>query len=154
MPFFTPMTSQPPASNFATLDTRNSIAVLDFDASVVESAVWVGIIPPGTNLTGGLKVRIHWTATTATSGDAVWGASVERGNTDIDTDSYDTEATATGTANGTSGVVAVTEIALTATDGVVAGDMFRLKIRRLATSGSDTMTGDAELIAVEVRSAA
>lgn len=46
------------------------------------------------------------------------------------------------------------EITLTTIDSVVAGDGFRLKITRDANNGSDTMTGDAELIAVEVRSAA
>jgi hypothetical protein len=46
------------------------------------------------------------------------------------------------------------EITLTTIDSVTAGDGFRLKINRDANNGSDTMTGDAELIAVEVRSAA
>jgi hypothetical protein len=37
----------------------------------------------------------------------------------------------------------------------VAGDFFRLRVYRdSADTGNDTMTGDAELIAVEVRSAA
>ncbi len=151
---FTPMTSQPPASNYATLDTRNSIAVLDFDASTNEYAFWVGIMPEGASLGSGLKIRLHWMATSATSGDVVWIANVERGNTDLDTDSFDTGATATGTANGTSGIVTVTEITQTNIDGVTAGDLYRLLIYRNAASGSDTMAGDAELIAVEVRSAA
>jgi hypothetical protein len=46
------------------------------------------------------------------------------------------------------------EITLTTIDSVTAGDGFRLKINRDANNASDTMTGDAELIAVEVRSAA
>jgi len=40
---------------------------------------------------------------------------------------------------------------LTDIDGLVAGDFFRLKIYRQASSGADTMSGDAELIAVEVQ---
>ena len=153
---FTPMTSQPPASNFATLDTRNSIAVLDFDASTDESIFWVGIMPEAASLASGLVVRIHWTATSATSGTCRWGAQIERMNTDIDSDSFDTAATAAGTANGTSGVITVTEITLTNIDSVAAGEAFRLKVYRDAdgTSGTDDMTGDAELVCVELRSAA
>jgi len=151
---FTPMTSQPPSSNFATLDTRNSIAVLDFDASTEESIFWVGIIPEGASLGSGLKVRIHWLATSATSGVVKWGASFEAMTTDLDSDSFDTETTGTGTANGTSGIETVTEITCTTIDSVAAGGMYRLKIARKAADGSDTMTGDAEIVAVEVRSAA
>ncbi len=156
MPFFTPMTSQPPATNFATLDTRNSIAVLDFDASTDESATWVGILPQGTVLTSGLKIRIHWMATSATSGTCRWGAQIERMTTDLDSDSFDTAGTAGSTTSGTLGIITVTEITLTTIDSVTPGDAFRLKVYRDAdqTSGTDDMTGDAEVVAVEVRSAA
>jgi hypothetical protein len=146
--------NQPPATAFATLDTRNSVAVLDFDDTTDESAVFVGIIPEAASLGSGLKIRIVWTATTATSGACVWDASIERMNTDIDSDSFDTPASVTTTTSGTSGIPNYSEITLTTIDSVTAGDGFRLKINRDANNGSDTMTGDAELIAVEVRSAA
>lgn len=151
---FTPMTSQPPASNYATLDTRNSIAVLDYDAGTEEAAFWVGIMPEGASLGSGLKVRIHWLATSATSGGVTWGAAFEAMTTDLDSDSFDTETTGTGTANGTSGIETVTEITCTTIDSVAAGGMYRLKIARKTADGGDTMTGDAELVALEVRSAA
>lgn len=151
---FTPDNNQPPASNYATLDTRNSVACLDFDDATDESAVFVGIIPEGASLGSGLKIRIHWAATTATSGDCVWLAALERMNTDLDSDSFDTAGTVTTTCNGTSGIVAVSEITLTNIDSVTAGDGFRLKITRDADSGSDTLSGDVELVLCEVRSAA
>lgn len=148
------MTSEPPASNFASLDTRNSRAVLDFDAGTEESVLWNGLIPEAASMGSGLKVRIHWRASTATSGNVVWGVSFERDSTDIDSDSFDTEATGTGAANGTSGVVTVTEITITTLDSLSAGDGYYLKLARKAADGSDTMTGDAEVSRVEVRSAA
>jgi hypothetical protein len=151
---FTPMTSQPPASNFASPDVRNSIAVLDFDAGTQESAFWVSVMPEAASLGSGLKVRIHWMATTATSGDVVWGAQIERMNTDLDSDSFDTAAEVTSATNGTSGIVTASEITITTIDSVAAGELFRLKIYRKAADGADTMTGDAELVAVELRSAA
>lgn len=148
---FTPMTSQPPASNFATLDTRNSIAVLDFDDTTSESVYWVGVIPEGASLGSGIIVRIHWTATTSTSNSVVWGVSFEKAGTDLDSDSFDTETTGSSTTNGTSGIETITAITCTTIDGLTAGDMFRLRIARKTADGSDTMTGDAEVIAVEVR---
>jgi len=55
---FTPADNQPPSANFATLDTRNSFMVLEFDASTQESANFIGVIPEGASLTNGLIVRI------------------------------------------------------------------------------------------------
>jgi hypothetical protein len=146
--------SQPPASAFATLDTRNSIAVLDFDDTTKESAVFVGIMPEAASLGSGLLIRLHWMATTATTNAVRWEVALERSNTDLDSDSFDTVATGTTTTNGTSGTISTTEITLTTIDGVTAGDVFRLRVARDAANAGDTMTGDAELVAVEVRSAA
>jgi hypothetical protein len=151
---FTAEHNQPPATAFATLDTRNSAACLDFDDATDESAVFVSIIPEGASLGSGLKIRLHWMATTATSGNVVWDVSLERMTTDLDSDSFDTIASGTAAANGTSGILTVTEITLTTIDSVTAGDGFRLKVTRDANNASDTMTGDAELVVCEVRSAA
>ena len=150
----TPMTSMPPASNYATLDTRNSVAVLDFDDTTAEGAAWVSVIPEAASLGSGLIAKIHWMATTATSGAVTWEFSVERMNTDEDSDSFDTVQTGSSTTSGTSGIITVTSITLTTIDSVTAGDAYRVKIRRLPADGSDTMAGDAELVAVEIRSAA
>jgi hypothetical protein len=152
---FTATDNQPPSTAFATLDTRGTgIAVLDFDDATDESAVFVSIIPEAASLGSGLKIRLHWAATTATSGNVVWDVSLERMTTDLDSDSFDTIASGTAAANGTSGIVTVTEITLTTIDSVTAGDGYRLKVTRDANNASDTMTGDAELVVCEVRSAA
>ena len=151
---FTPDDNQPPASAFATLDTRNSILVLDFDAATDESAIFVGVVPEAASLGSGLKIRLHWMATTATSGNCIWDLSLERMTTDLDSDSFDTIASATTATSGTSGIITVTEITLTTIDSVTAGDGYRLKVTRDANNASDTMSGDAELVVVEVRSAA
>jgi hypothetical protein len=153
---FTAEHNQPPSTAFATLDTRGTgIAVLDFDAATDESAVFVGVIPEGASLGSGLKVFLHWMASTATSGNCRWGVQFEKSGTDLDTDSFDTATEAHSAANGTSGIETVTEITATAIDSLAAGDRFRLKVFRNADDATnDTMTGDAELVAVEVRSAA
>ena len=152
---FTPRENQPPASAFATLDTRNSIAVLDFDAATDEAAIFSGVIPDYANLASGLKIRIAWMASTATSGNVRWGVQLMRCNTDLDADSFDTATLATSAANGTSGIVTVAEITATAIDSLAVGDTFRIRIYRDADdAANDTMSGDAELIAIEVQQVA
>jgi hypothetical protein len=154
---FTATDNQPPSTAFATLDTRGTgIAVLDFDdtAATAESAVFVGVMPEAASLGSGLIVSLRWMATTATSGDVRWSVAWEKSNTDLDSDSFDTATAATATTNGTSGIVTVTNITCTTIDSLAAGDLFRLRVQRIGGDGADTMTGDAELIAVEVRSAA
>lgn len=149
---FTPADNQPPATNFATLDTRNSVLVLEFDAATDESAVFVGYIPEGTTLTNGLKVRLSWMADTATSGNVRWGVQFEADGTDLDSDSFDTATLVTSAANGTSGIETVAEITATSIDSLAAGDRFRLRVYRDADDATnDTMTGDAQLVAVEVQ---
>ena len=151
---FTPRDNQPPASAFATLDTRNSVLVLEFDAATDESAVFVGLIPDNVSLASGLLVRLSWMADTATSGNVRWGVQLEADGTDLDSDSFDTAALVTSAANGTSGVETVAEITITTIDSLAAGDRYRLKVYRDADdAANDTMTGDAQLVAVEVRAA-
>lgn len=153
---FTPLDNQPPATNFATLDTRNSIAVLDFDDGATnEGSTFVGVIPEGANLSSGILVRIFWAATSATSGNCRWGVQFEDFGTDIDTDSFDTATEGHSATSGTSGIVNVTQITCTTIDNLAAGDQFRVRIYRDSSdTTNDTMAGDAELVAVELRQVA
>ena len=154
--------NQPPATNFAVLDTRNSIACLTFrDTTADDSAIFVGVMPEGAALSSGLKVRIHWMSATQTSGNVRWQAHFQRCDTatDLDSDSFDANASneATGTASSTLGAPTITEITCGsgAIDGIVAGDAYRLRItREQSDTTNDTMTERAQVFAVEVRSAA
>ena len=152
---FTPLDNQPTATNFATLDTRNSIALLDFDDGATnEESTFVGCIPEAATLSSGIKVRITWAATSATSGNCRWGAQWMKLDTDIDSDSFDSATEGHSTTSGTSGIPTTTELTCTSIDSLAAGDFFRLKIYRDSSdTTNDTMTGDAELVAVEIRSA-
>jgi hypothetical protein len=152
---FTAEHNQPPSTDFATLDTRNSVACLDFSDTATESAVFVGIMPEAASLGSGLIVRLHWMGT-ATTGNVRWSVAFERGNTDLDADSFDTATAAPATTNGTSGIATVTAITCTSIDSIAAGDLFRLRVQRLGADAADTMTGakGCELVAVEIRSAA
>ena len=151
---FTARDNQPPATNFATLDTRNSILVLEFDAATEESAYFVGVVDESMTLTSGITVRIWWMGDTATSGNVRWGVQFEKTGTDMDADSFDANAQVTSAANGTSGIESVASITVTTIDSLTAGDRYRLRVYRVAADATnDTMTGDAQLVAVEVRAA-
>jgi len=153
---FGPLDNNPPAQNFATLDTRNSLAVLDFDAAFNESAVFHGVIPDGATLTTGITVRLYWTATSGTANSnrsVYWSVQFEKmsGGHNIDTDGFDTVANAITQANATSGVVNTTTITASTIDSLAPGDAFRLKVFRNAGIVSDTLAGDAELLLVELQ---
>ena len=154
---FTPQAGLPPASNYATLDLRNvAHLVLDFDASTEEAAYFEGVLPRH-YAGGGITLRLCWMATSATSGNVVWGACFERHDdeaTDLDADSFASEQTATSAAPATSGAVQYVDIAFTdgaQLDSLATGEHFRIKIARKAADGSDTISGDAELLSVELR---
>lgn len=152
---FKPHDNEPPASNFATLDTRNNHPVLDFDDTTNESAVFSGILPRHYG-GGGLTIYIHYAMTTATSGDIDWDVAIERigdQQQDIDSDGFSAvNSVDNTTVPGTSGNVDI--VTVTFTDGadmdsVAVGEAFRLKITRDAAS--DTGSGDAELLKIEVK---
>lgn len=155
---FTPLNNEPPAAAFATLDTRNSHPTLDFDGATDEEAVFTGVLP--TQYSGlGLDINTWWSFTSATTGSLRVQAAIERidvSSLDIDADSFAAFQSAGGTAPGTSGQAIKVTVQLSSganMDSLVAGEMFRLKIRRDAdgTSGTDDIASDAELVAIEIQ---
>jgi hypothetical protein len=149
--------NQPPAAAYATPDVRNGLLVLDFDAAVDESAVFVDALSPAYG-GGGLTIKIRWMASTAISGTTRWLVAIERhqrGVDDSDVDSFVTAASAGNAAPAISGTEVETTITIAngaAMDNLAVGDRFRLKVTRDAdqTTGVDDMAGDAELVQVDV----
>lgn len=155
---FTASDNVPPASAYATPDTRNGHLVLDFDGASDEEAVFHSVLP-GHYAGGGLTLRLFVMLTSATSGTMRWQAAVERhqaSSDDLDSDSFASFQSAGVSAPGTSGMVVTVDITFTAgaqMDSLAAGESFRLKIRRDAdgTSGTDDITTDAELYAAHLK---
>ena len=152
---FTPLHNEPPSSNPATLDTRNQHPVLDFDDTTNESAVFSAIMPRNYD-GGGVTVYLHYSMTSATSGNVDWDAAFERigdQQQDIDSDGFAAvNSVDNTTVPGTSGNVDIVSIAFTNgadMDSVAVGEAFRLKATRDAAA--DTAVGDAELLAVEIK---
>ena len=153
---FHPYNNEPPSSNYATLDQRNSRPCLDFDATTNESAVFSAVMPQHYAGTTGVTVYIHYAMSSAEANTIDWDAAFELvGDQDLDVDGDSFAAvnsTDDTTVPATSGLVDIISIAFTDgadMDSVQAGDGFRLKVTRDAAS--DDATGDAELYWVELR---
>lgn len=156
---WTPQCNEPPASNAATLDRRNYHPVLDFDATTDEEAVFSDVMPRN-YAGGGVTLYIHFAATSAVSGNAVWQAAFERigdGQQDIDSDGFASfKGSGQVAVPGANGNVKICSIAFTdgaEMDSVAVGEGFRLKVRRDAdnTSATDDATGDLELRFLELK---
>jgi hypothetical protein len=151
---FTALSNEPPAANYATFDLRNGHAVLDFDQTTQEVAIFRGVLPRH-YAGGGITVYVHWSAD-VTSGTVGWDVAFERvgdGQQDIDSDGFATAQTVTAvTVPATSGHVDITNVAVTDganIDSIAVGEMFRLRVRR--DVANDTAAGDAQLLAVELK---
>jgi hypothetical protein len=146
-----------PDSAAATPDRRNGHDVLNYDAATDESADFELVMPQHYAGTTGVTVVLYWMAATATTGDVVWDVSFERHADDafdLDADGFAAVNSVTDTAASASGELSVPTV--TFTDGAdmdswVAGESGRMRITRDANNGSDTMSGDAQILKCEIR---
>jgi len=152
---FGPLHNEPPSSNAATFDTRNSRPCLDFDASTDESCVFSCIMPQNYAGTTGVTVILKWAASTDNNAAHTcdWEVAFEDWSAlDLDGDDFAAANTTTDNPSATLGVITSTSITFTDgadMDSVAAGDPFRVKVTRDADGGD--MTGDAELYALEIQ---
>lgn len=159
---FTPGAAESPSTNFGVYSTIHSTSrrpVLLFDAATDETNHWTGIAPQG--LTGAITVVITYCMASATTGAVRWEALLEAitdgDSTDTDAaTSFDSTNSAGATVPGTAGFIDQISITMTNADSIAAADYFRLSVNRDAngTTGTDDATGDAQILAVELRDAA
>lgn len=149
----------PPATSYATLDTRSggstpaeSMTVWDFDASATEYMDFKCRLSEDYD-GGGLTFQIVWMATSATSGEVVWEIAIRRMDAaDWDTaHTYDFNTASDSTAPATNGTPVT--LTLTFTDGAdmdswAAGEYAMIRIRRKHDAAGDDMAGDAELVGI------
>lgn len=156
--YFTAQAGIPPASAFATLDTRNGYAVLDFDDTTDESIIFQGVLPLHYG-GGGVTVTVGWMATSATTGTISLDAafmSVTDDADDLDTKAFAAANNANPTTASATGEVDYATITFTDgadMDSVAAGELFYLKITRDAngTTSTDNLSGDMELVFVSIK---
>lgn len=149
--------AMPPGTTYAQLDVRagasspaESSRVWDFDASTVEYMDFLCRLAENYD-GGGLTFTLPWSASSATSGNCIWGIAIRRIADDAEdmdaSHTYDYNAV-TDAAASASGELSYPTIAFTDgadMDSWAAGELAMVRVRRDASNGSDTMTGDAEL---------
>lgn len=151
---FTAQHNQPPATNFALVDTSNNQPILVFDATTNWDAVFADSLP-GNYSGGGLTCTIVWTSASATTNSTIWNLAIERNQDGTDqstSDSFATAQTVTATAPGTAGLYTYSTITFTAgaqMDSIAAGERYRMKLTRDAAT--DTMAGNAYVFVVIVK---
>jgi hypothetical protein len=134
---------------------NGGVPCLAFDSATDEHADFIAVLPRNYG-GGGLTVTLYW-ASSATSNATVWDVAFRRiadDAEDIDVShTYDYNSVTATTASA-AGEVDYAAIAFTDgadMDSLAVGELCCLRVRRDADNGSDTMTGDALLIAIEVR---
>lgn len=146
-----------PATNAATLDTRNEIPVLEFDETTNEYADFEFTIPSAYTTNAGVTVRIGWTGDTAQAGNVLWSAAFKPfhdDSTDMDSATFTTAVSGAKTVNsGSAGEIVYDTLAFTSAQfgTMQAGEFCQLRIMRdAANSATDTLVGDAQLVSIEV----
>lgn len=128
------------------------------DDTTDELSRWSFIAPQ--QLSGTLTAIITYRMASATANSVRFEAQLEAitdgDATDTDAaSSFDTSNSAGATVPGTAGHIDQVSITLTNADSIAAGDYCRLSINRDAdgTTGTDNASGDAHILAVELRMA-
>lgn len=153
--------SMPTTSNPATPGVRTGggtpgggekLFHLAFDASTIE--YWDYLCHLEGYAGGGLSIEFAWAAATATTSETVWEAAIRRLNDDAEdvdaSHTYDFNSVTATTAT-VAGELSYDSITFTDgadMDSVTDGERFVLRIRRNASSGSDDMSGDAQLYSI------
>lgn len=123
---------------------------LAYDASTEEWVCWQFRMPA--DYSSSPVAKVQWKAASATSGNVVWdvrlSATTPADAQDVDAQDFGSANTATSAAAATAGHLVEASVTLTNADSVAAGDFVVVRVARAAADGSDTMTGDAELVAV------
>lgn len=137
-------------------DASGARPFLAYDASLDEAAYWTFPAPVG--LTAPYTLVITYAMASATANAVVFDAAMEAVASGdgapnfLSAESLDSVNTAAAdTVPGTAGLPKQVSVVLANNDSVVAGDIVRLRIRRVGSSGSDTATGDAQLYAAELK---
>lgn len=119
-----------------------------YDASTEEGGDFQFEMPP-TFSGGTCKVDLTYSMASASSGNVVWGTQVMAQTAgdaaDLETDSFATQDTTTSAVAAAAGRTAIATVTIANTDSWAARDHITLRVDRVAASGSDTATGDAEL---------
>jgi hypothetical protein len=127
---------------------------LFYDAATDEAAFWRFVATSYGS--GNIDVDLYWYADTASSGNVVWGAAISAITANTDSQDIETDALATENTVTDSHLATVNQrlhqatVTVSNLDSLAADDVVTLRVRRVGSNGSDTMTGDAALVYVRI----
>ncbi|MCG8448911.1 MAG: hypothetical protein MI725_04945 [Pirellulales bacterium] len=147
------MSNSPPATGYATLDLRSGFAVLDMDDAADEKAIFHAVLP--SHYGGGQVLAVvTWTSTSGITGNAKLRIEATRIQAGTNLDSLPAAAGSSDVvvaAPTASGELVVSQTSAIDVGGASSGDTLLITLTRLATDAADTLAGDVELLALEVR---
>lgn len=150
---------RPPGSSFATpvvivggATPAEHVPAWAFDASSIEYLDFLCRLDGYAG--GGLTLTLPWAAESATSGNVIWEAAIRAipdDAEDLDTTAHSYDFNAASADAAPSALKEVSYPTITFTDGSdmdswASGELAIIRVRRNASSGSDTMSGDAYLL--------
>jgi hypothetical protein len=145
--FWDNLTANPAVSACVT-GSNTQKGVLDFDADTDEFAQQTIMLPSDWVAT--VDVKFVWFAA-ATSGNVIWSIqTICVADAETDDPAFNTASTSTDATKGTTNQVNTASITGVTATGCAAGELMHINISRDANNASDTMTGDARLIGLEV----
>ena len=150
---FDALANRPPEVNFASVDLRNGFVVLDFDDATNEAAQFFALLP-GLYGGGNLQATITWTTTSAAAGNGRLRLEVTllAAGTNLDSlpAAHDTDDITVGSPAASGDLVQSNSAAIDAGSSA-AGDQLLITLTRLADDIADTLTGDIEILTVEIK---
>ena len=141
-----------PTSNPCQINADTLTFSLLYDATTGESGSWSFRMP--TNYSSALVIKIQYSMASATSGGVAFDVSIAA-VTPLDAEDaqlagFASVNTGTDTVPATAGYMQEISISLTNADSLAAQDLVILKVARDPTNGTDTATGDAEVLAISL----
>lgn len=132
--------------------TNMPVSGLAYDATTSEAAHWQFVIMSYGS--GNLTATVYWYADTASSGGVVWECALraltpDSDTQDIETDAYAAATTVADTHLGTVGQrLHQAQVTISNLDSVASLDLCTVRLARLPANASDTMAGDAVVVAL------
>lgn len=155
---FTPDANVPMAAGtLMTFVMRNGHLLLEATAAAQDGCAFASVMPQNYGGATGITADVTWCAKTANAGTGGWDITFERNSgtsgDDITSDHWQTAQTiAAITVPGTAGILTISSVAIAAgaagTASIVAGDAYRVRVRRL---NSDSAVGPLQLLALHLK---
>jgi hypothetical protein len=155
---FSALSNTPPGTGNSVIGTLNGQPVLNHATAVSSNSIFPSVMPRNFSgsLGNGITVNLYWTGDAAPGGQSVvWSCDWENdaAGQPVNLDNFNTGGAQTVTTPApTQGQIVVSTLNFTWAQigSILPGSRFRFRVMRTG-SGSDNFSGDAQLVAVELK---